>query len=185
MSTSESEKKGLRNRKQKEQDAPEVLDPEHKKKVQTGVPKHTEKGKQDKEDEHKQVPVQVPAAKLAEIKQQWDEVKRLIKENRPHLSISWSAVIFVTTLAVVGCLAYTGWLAYGDLVKGQQNITVSQNNVLKNLDKLRRDFEREIKELKSQLGDAVRAGSADEIKLLKSVESSVRRLEERVKAKKP
>jgi hypothetical protein len=54
MSTSESEKKGLRNRKQKEQDAPEVLVPEHKDNVQKGVPKRTEKGKQDKGDEKRQ-----------------------------------------------------------------------------------------------------------------------------------
>jgi hypothetical protein len=138
-------------------------------------------GTVDPTDEHQQVPVQVPAAKLAEIKQQWDEVKRLIKENRPHPSINWRAVMFVATLAVAGWLAYA---AYDDLAMRQKEMVVTQGKVLGSVDKLRRDFEREMKELKSHLGDAMRAGSADEIKLLRNVESSVRRLEERMKAKK-
>ena len=66
----------------------------------------------DPTDQHQPGPVQVPAAKLAEIKQQWDEVKRLIKENRPHPSVSWKAVIFMVILAAAGGLIY---VAYDDL----------------------------------------------------------------------
>ena len=133
----------------------------------------------DPTDQHQPGPVQVPAAKLAEIKQQWDEVKRLIKENRPHPSINWKAVIFVVILAVAGGLIY---VAYDDLAMKQREILVSQGVVMENVAKLRRDVEREMKELKSHLDNTVRTSSADEIKLLRSVESSTRRLEERVKA---
>ena len=136
---------------------------------------------QDPTDEHQEVPVQVPTAKFDEIKQQWDEVKKLIKESRPHPPISRRAVIFVATLAVVGWLAY---VAYDDLAMRQREIVVSQGKVMESVDKLRRDVEREIKELKSQLGEVVRTTSADEIKLLRSVESSIRRLEEKMKAPK-
>ena len=132
----------------------------------------------DPTDQHQQVPVQVPAAKLAEIKQQWDEVKRLIKENRPHPTISWRAVIFVATLAVAGWLIY---VAYDDLAMRQQAIVVSQGVVLESVAKLRRDVEKEMKELKSHLGKDVKTSLADEIKLLKSVESSVKRLEDKIK----
>ena len=132
----------------------------------------------DPTDQHQQVPVQVPAAKLAEIKQQWDEVKRLIKENRPHPTISWRAVIFVATLAVAGWLIY---VAYDDLAMRQQAIVVSQGVVLESVAKLRRDVEKEMKELKSHLGKDVKTSLADEIKLLKSIESSVKRLEDKIK----
>ena len=141
--------------------------------MQASVPKYKKKGKQDIEDDHKQVPVQVPAAKLIEIKQQWDEVTRLIKENRPHLSMS--AVIFVTILAVAGCLAYAGWHVHGDLAMSQQAIIASQGEIFKSVKK-------EIKELKSHLGEAVRTSLADEIKLLRSVENNIKRLEDKVKA---
>lgn len=141
---------------------------------------------QDPTDEHQKVPVQVPAAKLPaakldEIKQQWDEVKKLIKESRPHPPISWRAVIFMATLAVAGWLAY---VAYDDLAMRQREIVVSQGRMMDSVDKLRRDVEREIKELKIQLGEAMRTSSTDEIKLLRSVESSIRRLEEKMKAPK-
>lgn len=132
----------------------------------------------DPTDQHQQVPVQVPAAKLAEIKQQWDEVKRLIKENRPHPTISWRAVIFVATLAVAGWLIY---MAYDDLAMRQQAIVVSQGVVLESVAKLRRDVEKEMKELKSHLGKDVKTSLADEIKILKSIESSVKRLEDKIK----
>ena len=132
----------------------------------------------DPTDQHQQVPVQVPTAKLAEIKQQWDEVKRLIKENRPHPTISWRAVIFVATLAVAGWLIY---VAYDDLAMRQQAIVVSQGVVLESVAKLRRDVEKEMKELKSHLGKDVKTSLADEIKLLKSVESSIKRLEDKIK----
>ena len=133
---------------------------------------------QDPTDQHQEGPVQVPAAKLDEIKQQWDEVKRLIKEKRPHPSINWRAVIFIAILAAVGWLAYA---AYDDLAVRQREIAASQGMVLKSINKLRSDMEREIKELKNQLSEAVRTTSADEIKLLRSVESSIRRLEEKMK----
>ena len=87
-------------------------------------------------------------------------------------------MIFIAILAAVGWLAYA---AYDDLAVRQREIAVSQGMVLKSIDKLRSDMEREIKELKSQLSEAVRTTSADEIKLLRSVESSIRRLEEKMK----
>ena len=160
--------KNPRKRKQKEQDPQE--DTEH---MQASVPKHKKKGKQDIEDDHKEVPVQVPAAKLIEIKQQWDEVKRLIKENRPHLSMS--AVMFVTILAVAGCLAYAGWRAHEDLAMRQQKIIASQGGIFKSV-------KNEMKELKSHLGEAVKTSLADEIKLLRNIENSIKRLEDKVKA---
>jgi hypothetical protein len=89
--------------------------------------------------------------------------------------------MFVATLAVAGWLAYA---AYDDLAMRQKEMAVSQGKVLESIIELKRDVGREIKELKSHLDDAMRAGSADEIKLLRNVESSVRRLEERMKAKK-
>ena len=51
MSNTESKQKGPRKRKQKEE-APEVL--EHKEKVQKGVPKQAEKGRQDTRNENNQ-----------------------------------------------------------------------------------------------------------------------------------
>ena len=73
-------------------------------------------------------------------------------------------------------------MAYDDLAMKQQEILRSQDLVMESVAKLRIDVEREMKELKSHLSDTVRTSSADEIKLLRSVESSTRRLEERVKA---
>ena len=87
-------------------------------------------------------------------------------------------MIFIAILAAVGWLAYA---AYDDLAVRQREIAASQGMVLKSINKLRSDMEREIKELKNQLSEAVRTTSADEIKLLRSVESSIRRLEEKMK----
>ena len=136
---------------------------------------------QDPPDEHQDVPVQVPAAKLDEIKKQWDEVKKLIKDNRPHIpepSIRLRAVVFVATLAVVGWLAYA---AYDDLAMRQREIVVSQGKMFERVEELRREVQREVKELKSQLGEAVRTSSADEIKLLRNVDSNIRQLEKKLK----
>ena len=137
---------------------------------------------QDPTDEHQEVPVQLPAAKLDEIKQQWDEVKKLIKENRPRVpdsSISWRAVILVVIIGVMGWLMYA---AYDDLAMRQREMVVAQNKLVDSLDKLSREVEKEMKELKSQIVDIVRSSSADEVKLLRSIESSSRRLEEKLKA---
>lgn len=137
---------------------------------------------QDPTDEHHTVLVQVPTARLDEIKQQWDEVKKLIKENRPRIpetSIRWRAVVLVATLAVVGWLAYA---AYDDLAMRQREIVMSQVKMVERVEELRREVEREVKELKSHLGGVVRNSSVDEIKLMRSMESTIRRLEEKLKA---
>ena len=137
---------------------------------------------EDPTDKHQEVPVQLPVAKLDEIKQQWDEVKKLIKENRPRVPdsfISWRAVVLVAIIGVMGWLMYA---AYDDLATRQREMVVVQNKMADSLDKLSREVEKEMKELKSQLVDIMKSSSADEVKLLRSIESSSRRLEEKLKA---
>ena len=182
------EQKGA-SKKHKQGEEQDTID-EHKETEQKGVPKKKKDKKQpmsgnveqDPTDQHQQVPVQLPAAKLDEIKKQWDEVKKLIKENRPRVPdspISWRAVVLMVIIAVVGWLVYA---AYDDLAMRQRKIVVAQNKLVNSLDKLSREVEKEMKELKSQLVDIMKSSSADEVKLLRSIESSSRRLEEKLKA---
>lgn len=136
---------------------------------------------QDPTDEHQTVPVQLHAARLEEIKQQWEEVKKLLRENRlrvPESPITGRGVVLIVIFAAVGWLAY---VAYDDLAMRQREIMVSQDKLLESVEKLRREVGRDVKELKDQLADAVRVSSADEIKLLRNIESKIKRLEEKFK----
>jgi hypothetical protein len=157
MSTSESEKKGLRNRKQKEQDAPE-------------------KGKQDKGDEKKQHGTTKDkkqgdtcnADKHNETGQKTSIQSKGCPLRFKDVLIAVFICVIILTVAVAGGLAYT-------------DLATRQSKVLDSVNELRRDVE-EIKELKSHLGDVVRNCSADEIKILKNVERSVTKIEKGVKA---
>jgi hypothetical protein len=176
MSTSEPEKKGPRKRKQKEPDAPEVPVPEHKENVQIGVPKRTEKGKQDKRDEKKQQ----GTTKTHKDEKQGDIADKRNRNGQKttiqskgckdiYILLAIFVCVIVLTISVAGWLAYT---AYDDLATRQKY----------SVNELRRDIENEIKELKSHLGNTVRTSLANEIKLLKNVESRVEKIEEKVKA---
>ena len=83
----------------------------------------------------------------------------------------------MATLAVVGWLAYAAY----DAKMRQREIVVSQGKMFERVEELRREVQREVKELKSQLGEAVRTSSADEIKLLRNVDSNIRQLEKKLK----
>ena len=126
---------------------------------------------EDPTDQHQRI-VQEHIARLDErIKQQYDEVKTLIKENEAP----WRAVIFVATLIVVGGMMY---MAYSDLAMRQQKM---EDTMIKRVNQLRREVEGDIAKLKTQLGEALKTSLANhEIEILKGVKSSIKDLEKKI-----
>ena len=90
------------------------------------------------------------------------EVKRLIKENKPRTT----PVLWVTVTVAIAVMVFAA--------KGQMDV----QNEIKNLHTEIAQME---KALKTETGEAIRASSADEAKLLTQIENSIKRLEARIK----
>lgn len=107
---------------------------------------------------------------LDEIKQQWNDVKRLIKENRPSQpSLGLKEVLAVVVIAAAFWLSYA---AYDDITTRQRDILHEIKSLQTEMGKNAVKLEKAMDLLKTEVHNAVKASTEHAAKLLTRIENS-------------
>ena len=140
---SETEK-NPRKRKQKEQDAQELEDREHKRITQAGVPKDKEKGKKDKGDEKKQQEGTTKDIKQKEgaAKREEDEHNTITQPKECQLQLK-DILLAVSICAIVVLLILTGYCVWrvdghykAEVALLKDEVTMMKSSIRNNIDML-------------------------------------------------
>ena len=117
--------------------------------------------------------------RLDDIKQQWKEVKKLIKDNRPSPpSFGLKEVIAVVLVAVAVWLTYT---AYDDITTQQQDILHEIRSLHKEMGENADKLEKALGTVKTEVLNVVKASSEHEAKILTRIENGIKDVKSRSK----
>ena len=118
--------------------------------------------------------------RLDEIKQQWKEVKKLIKDNRPSPpSLGLKEVIAVVLVAVAVWLTYT---AYDDITTRQRDILHEIRSLHSEMGKKADKLEKALGTVKTEVLNVVKASSEHEAKILTRIENGIKDVKSRSKS---